>query len=84
MTLYINILIAAILVEIFSDGSDCLVFCAFSFGFLIGRPITDYILYYLVTKKREKIRVEFDIAIKNYELQTTITSTLKFLHPRPW
>ena len=68
MTSYINILIAAILVEIFSDENDCLVFCAFCFGFLLGRHITDYILYHLVTEKGEKIRVGIDTAIKNYEL----------------
>ena len=78
----INILIAAILVETFSDTKNCLVFCVFCFGFLFGYSIGDYVLYYLLIKKREKIRVEIDIAIKNYESSTSPTPTHEFLHPQ--
>ena len=82
MTSYINILIAAILIEIFSDGKNCLVFSAFCFGFLFGRHIGDYVLYFLIIQKGEKIRVEIGIAAKNYESSTTLTSTHELLHPQ--
>ena len=49
---------------------------------MFGRGIGDYVLYYLLIKKREKIRVEIDIAIKNYESLTTPASTHEFLHPQ--
>ena len=55
---------------------------AFCFGFLFGRRIGDYVLYYLLIKKREKVRVEIDIVVKNYESLTTPTSTHAFLHPQ--
>ena len=80
MTSYINILIATILVEIFSDEKNWLMFCVFCFDFLFGCRIGDYVSYYLLIKEREKIRAEIDTAMKNYESSTKPTTTHEFLH----
>lgn len=71
-----NILIIVVILVKIQDGNDPNLFLAYFFGYLFRYCMGNYILSYLLYKKREKIKSEIEIIIRNYESSTTN----EFLH----